>query len=176
MRLTDRIHLVASGAQGFGLTHPSDCHAYLIDGGSEAALIDAGSRRGAGALLATSRGDRGRAAACSSCSSRTPTLITQAAPLPSGKHWASTVACSPEVADILRSGDEARASVDVGKAQGAYAPDYTYRATEVERELQDGQRVRVGDLEVEVVATPGPLDRAPGLPRPRDGSQRPVHR
>ena len=42
MQLTDRIHLVASGAQGFGLTHPADCHAYLIDGGDEAALIDAG--------------------------------------------------------------------------------------------------------------------------------------
>ena len=52
MQLTDRIHLVASGAQGFGLTHPSDCHAYLIDGGSEAALIDAGAGVDAAPLFA----------------------------------------------------------------------------------------------------------------------------
>ena len=50
--LTDRIAIVASGGNGFGLTHRSDCHVYLIDGGSEAALIDAlAERRIAGAGL-----------------------------------------------------------------------------------------------------------------------------
>jgi glyoxylase-like metal-dependent hydrolase (beta-lactamase superfamily II) len=42
MRLTERIHLVASGDGGFGLTDPFDCHVYAVDGGDEAALIDSG--------------------------------------------------------------------------------------------------------------------------------------
>ena len=30
--LTDRVAIVASGGNGFGITHPSDCHVYLVDG------------------------------------------------------------------------------------------------------------------------------------------------
>ena len=155
MQLTERIHLVASGAQGFGLTHPSDCHAYLIDGGSEAALIDAGAGVDPDQLFArisASGVDAGRVR---------DLFITHAHADHAGgaaavrERLGSAVACSPEVAAILRSGDEARASVDVGKAQGSYAPEYVYRATDVETELADGQRVAIGDLELEIVATPG---------------------
>ncbi|WP_299451451.1 MBL fold metallo-hydrolase [uncultured Pigmentiphaga sp.] len=35
------IYLVGSG--GMGISHPTDAHIYLVDGGAEAALIDAGS-------------------------------------------------------------------------------------------------------------------------------------
>lgn len=40
MRLTERIYLVGSGE--VGLSDPDDCHVYLVDGGDEYALIDAG--------------------------------------------------------------------------------------------------------------------------------------
>ena len=155
MQLTERIHLVASGAQGFGLTHPSDCHAYLIDGGSEAALIDAGAGVDIAPLLTRLTGtgvatDRVR-----------QLFVTHAHADHAGgaaavrEAYGAAVASSPEVAEILRVGDEVRASVDVGKAQGTYAPGYVYRPTAVDTELRDGQRIRVGDLEVEVVAAPG---------------------
>ena len=32
-----------AGGGGIGLSHPTDCHIYLVDGGGELALIDAGS-------------------------------------------------------------------------------------------------------------------------------------
>jgi hypothetical protein len=32
MRITDRIHVVASGQFGFSLTDDFDCHVYLLDG------------------------------------------------------------------------------------------------------------------------------------------------
>ncbi len=155
MQLTDRIHLVASGAQGFGLTHPSDCHAYLIDGGSEAALIDAGAGVEPEGLFS-------QLAAIGVATDRIRRLfITHAHADHAGgaasvrERLATEVCCSPEVAAIIRTGDEALASVDVGKAQGAYAPDYRYRATTVDTELADGQVIRVGDLEVETVAAAG---------------------
>ena len=45
-----------------------------------------------------------------------------------------TVHAALEVAAILEAGDEAKASVPVGRAQGTYAPDYVYRAVDrVER-------------------------------------------
>lgn len=155
MRLTDRIHLVGSGRHGFGLTHPSDCHVYLIDGGSEAALIDSGAGLGQDAVL--DRLDR-----TGIPRDRVRHLfVTHAHADHAGgaaglrQALGLTLHASPEVAAILRAGDEQAASVDVGKAQGSYAPDYVYRATEVDSELEDGQRIRVGEVTVEVVATPG---------------------
>jgi hydroxyacylglutathione hydrolase len=40
MRLTPQLYLVGSGE--VGLSDPDDCHVYLLDGGDEYALIDAG--------------------------------------------------------------------------------------------------------------------------------------
>lgn len=41
LRLTDKLYLVGSGI--IGLSHPTDPNIYLIDGGGELALVDAGS-------------------------------------------------------------------------------------------------------------------------------------
>ena len=53
MQLANRIHLVGSGSFGFDLSDPYDCHVYLVDGGSELALVDVGAGIGSasGALL-----------------------------------------------------------------------------------------------------------------------------
>lgn len=40
MQLTQNVYLVGSGE--IGLSNPYDCHVYLVDGGSDAVLIDAG--------------------------------------------------------------------------------------------------------------------------------------
>ncbi|CAN5483863.1 hypothetical protein BH24CHL9_BH24CHL9_02310 [soil metagenome] len=155
MQLRKRLYLVASGANGFGLTHRSDCHVYLVDGGSELALIDAGAGVDVEAVMRQLEAlpvevDRIRRL-----------FVTHAHADHAGGAAALretlklAVACSPEVAAILRAGDEGAASVDVGKAQGSYAPEYVYRATPVDDELSDGQAVRVGEVSMRVVATPG---------------------
>ena len=43
MRLNGFTYLVGSGRNGFDLTDPTDCHVYLLDGGTEAALVDCGA-------------------------------------------------------------------------------------------------------------------------------------
>ena len=55
MQLTEHVHLVGSGQNGFSLTHPLDCHVYLLDGGAELALIDTGVGRDVPAILAQIR-------------------------------------------------------------------------------------------------------------------------
>ncbi|MBW7460384.1 MBL fold metallo-hydrolase, partial [Paenibacillus sepulcri] len=42
MKLSDRVYLVGSGKYGMEMSDPMDCNVYLLDGGSECALIDAG--------------------------------------------------------------------------------------------------------------------------------------
>ena len=42
MKLTENIHVVGGGRMGYGISGPLDCHVYLIDGGSEVALVDPG--------------------------------------------------------------------------------------------------------------------------------------
>lgn len=155
MRLTARIHLVGSGVWGFGLSHASDCHVYLIDGGSEAALIDAGAGVDSAAILALIDGSgvpRDRIRHC---------FVSHAHADHAGGAAALRAAlglevhAAPDVAAILEAGDEVKASVPVGKAQGTYAPDYVYRAVNRVTRTTDGGRVRVGDVTIETVATPG---------------------
>lgn len=67
----------------------------------------------------------------------------------------ASIMASTEVARILTVGDAEAASVPVGQSSGAYPPDYEYRACPVDRELHDGDRFQVGDVEIEVIATPG---------------------
>jgi glyoxylase-like metal-dependent hydrolase (beta-lactamase superfamily II) len=155
VQLTERIHLVGSGRHGFGLTHPADCHVYLVDGGSEAAIIDAGAGLDRETILA--RLDR---TGVSRDRVRSLFVTHAHADHAGGAAGLRTALglglhASAEVAAILRAGDEAAASVTVGKAQGSYAPDYRYEATLVDHVLQDGQRTTIGDLVVEAVATPG---------------------
>src|SRR4051812_25882033 len=50
MRISERVYLV--GSEQFGLSHPLDCNCYLIDGGSQLALVDTGLGMGVEQILA----------------------------------------------------------------------------------------------------------------------------
>jgi glyoxylase-like metal-dependent hydrolase (beta-lactamase superfamily II) len=59
------------------------------------------------------------------------------------------------VARFVREGDERAISLDVARTAGLYPTDFTFRACPVERELNDGDVVEVGELRLEAMATPG---------------------
>src|SRR3989442_1981781 len=52
VKLIERVCLVGSGRLGVGLSSELDCHVYLVDGGKEAALIDAGAGVATAEILA----------------------------------------------------------------------------------------------------------------------------
>lgn len=159
MRLSDRIYLVGSGSFGFDLSDPFDCHVYLLDGGSELALVDVGAGMGAEAIVENVRregfeperiahvilthahGDHAGGAA------RMRRLLGDAA-----------VYLSRERAEALRDGDERAVSIDVAKRAGIYPPDYTLEPCDVDVELDEGEAIRVGDLTLQVLETPGHAD------------------
>jgi glyoxylase-like metal-dependent hydrolase (beta-lactamase superfamily II) len=160
MKLAERVHLVGSGAWGFDLTDPFDCHVYLLDGNGDLALVDVGAGMGAEAIVDNVRHagfDPGRIRRL---------VLTHA----HGDHAGGAarmrrllagdveVCVSEARAEALRTGDERQVSLDVAKAAGIYPPDYVFEPCDVDVELADGDEIAVGDLTLRVLDTPGHAD------------------
>jgi glyoxylase-like metal-dependent hydrolase (beta-lactamase superfamily II) len=157
MRLTERVYLVGSGSMGFSLTDPYDCHVYLLDGGSELALIDVGAGMGVPEILANVRAHGFDPA-------RIRHLILThahgdhgggAAPLRAARGNGPEIYLHQDSAAFLREGDEKAISLTFAREIGLYPPDYRLQPCPVDVELAEGQRLPVGDLELEVLDTPG---------------------
>jgi hydroxyacylglutathione hydrolase len=155
MKIAERIHLVGSGQAGFGLTDDYDCHIYLLDGGDEYVLIDAGGGRDPEGIIARIEGeglDPGRV--------RTLLLTHAHADHAAGAaalraRLGLRVLASPPVARIVAAGDERGASLDVARKAGGYPADFVFPACPVEGQLAEGTIIQVGDLAIEAIETPG---------------------
>jgi len=170
MRLSERVYLVGSGSNGFDLTDPFDCHVYLIDGGSELALVDVGAGMGAEGIienvkrdgfdparirhliLTHGHGDHAGGAA------RMRSLLGEPATYVSGA-----------IADSLRIGDEKAMSIDVAKQAGIYPLDYRLNPFTVDHELEEGATIEIGALQLSVLDTPGHSDGHVSLLMEEDG-------
>jgi len=159
MQLTDHIHLIASGDVGFSLTHPLDCHVYLVDGGEEAALIDAGVGLDTEEVL---DGIRATRATDLDLGRIRWLLLTHAhadhaggaAGLRQALPWLQ-VATAAEAAPWLRTADGEAISLGFAQRAGFYPPDYHLCPCPVDRELHEGDEVAVGNLALRVIETPG---------------------
>ena len=159
MRLTTEVHLVGSGDSGFGLSDPYDCQVYLLDGGSEAALVDTGIGEGAEAILANAE-----AAGCPRERIRS-VFLTHGHPDHAGgaarvreRVPFAQVLASAAVADWVRRADEDALGVEVGKRSEFYPPEYRFTPCPVDGELSDGDEIPVGSLVVRTIETPGHAD------------------
>ncbi|NYD48088.1 glyoxylase-like metal-dependent hydrolase (beta-lactamase superfamily II) [Actinomadura luteofluorescens] len=159
MRLTQHVELVGSGAAGFDLTDPLDCHVYLVRGSRGSALVDAGAGVSAG-LLAR------RMLAAAGPAGERHLLLTHghadhaggAAGLARGVQGLDVRAGAP-ASDWIASGEEEKLSVDRGKAAGVYPEGYTFPACPAVRPIADGERVDLGGgVALQAVATPGHAD------------------
>jgi len=155
MKLTERVHVVGSGGLGFGLSHDLDCHVYLVNGGTEMALIDAGAGLEVEDIVANILADGLDPAKLRFV------LLTHAHADHAGgcKYWKDRfgvrVLGAAETAKFVSTGDEAGISLAAAKAGGFYPADYHFQACPVEGELREGDVVRVGDCELRAVETPG---------------------
>ena len=156
MRIAERIYIVGSGRAGFSMTDDFDCHVYAVDGGDEIALIDAGGGRATDAIVANLRADGLDPAQVRHI------LLTHA----HGDHAAGTasmrgalgspaVYASSEAAAWIRDGDEHAISLDAARASGMYPADVRLLPCPIDRELADGDELRVGALRLRAIATPG---------------------
>ncbi len=159
MRLSERVYLVGSGFRGFGITHHVDCHVYLIDGGSELALIDTGSGLAPELLIANIVADG------FDPSKITHIIVTHghgdhvggAAAL-TQLYEGAALATSVVIADAVSRADEELLSVVASKVAGILPESFQLRPVTVHRSLRDGDVIRVGSLSLEVIDTPGHAD------------------
>lgn len=155
MRLSERVYLVGSGLLGLGLTDDYDCHVYLIDGGTELALVDAGSGRRPELILEQVRADGFDPAAI-----RTILLTHGHADHAGGaaalhKLTGAAVGAPAGAARAIAAGDEPALRLTEARRAGIYPEEYRLAPCPVEICLDDEQQVRVGDLVLTTLDTPG---------------------
>lgn len=161
MRLSPEVYLVGGGPTfAFGLSDDPDCHVYLVDGGGEYALIDCGLGDGASIDRITENIAREGL----DLSRLTSLILTHYHMDHAGgaasfrERFGLRVWAPRGAAETLRTGDERAVALDVAKAGGLYPAAYRFQPVAVDRELDDGDVVRVGDLELRVIDTPGHCD------------------
>lgn len=155
MRLNDRIYLVGSGRLGFGMSSPYDCHVYAVDGGSEIALIDAGSGLDVDAIVERMRFD-----GLDLSKLRYVVLTHGHADHAGGAiHWRERfgvdVLAHPTTAQYVATADLKAISLAAAIAAGVYPADYRFRACPVGGTLRGGDSFRVGDLTLSMHDAPG---------------------
>lgn len=153
MKVCDTVYMPASGA--LRLSHPLDCHVYLIDGGDELALIDAGGGGDPEGIVANIRRDGldprrittvflTHVHADHACGAAALKELTGA-----------RVACSAIEAPLLASGSDHDLGLDRARAGGLYPVDYEYTHCVPDTGLEDGQVTPVGRCTVRALVVPG---------------------
>ena len=156
LKLTERVYIVGSGRFGLSLTSDYDCHVYLIDGGEDVALIDAGVGMATQEIfehiaadgfevqrirhLLLTHGHADHAGGTAALRRSLPRLRVYAHPV---------------TARRLREADERGIGLDMARRAGIYPEQYVFEPAEVEEEMGDGQVVTIGDLMVQALETPG---------------------
>jgi hydroxyacylglutathione hydrolase len=158
MRLTPDVALVGSGNFGFDVSSPSDCHVYLLDGGDELALIDAG----VGGVIGSSDKILANIEADGFDTSRIGRLLLthyhfdhMGGAAEMRELLGLTVHASPLTATTLERGDEEIISLPAVKAVGYVPHDYHIQPCPAVPDLVEGARFSVGRLDVTVYETPG---------------------
>jgi glyoxylase-like metal-dependent hydrolase (beta-lactamase superfamily II) len=161
MRLTRDICLVGGGDSGFGLSARLDCHIYVIDGGSEAAIVDAGmgGKYGATEQILSNIADAGV-----DLDKISSLILTHYHADHAGgaydfrKRLSIEVLGSPLTIATLSLGDEEQISLPFAKSAGFYPSDYVFQPCPGRGVLTEGVAFSVGDLQVTVFETPGHCD------------------
>lgn len=151
MKLTERIYLCGSGA--FGLTPEGDCHCYVLDGGSELALIDCGLAANPQAILLQMERDG------LDIKKLNYVLLTHAHPDHSNgcawlkEHLGIRVIASEFEAQILEKG--ILETLEIHKEDGNYQQFADMVRCKADRVIKDQETILVGDLLVTALLTPG---------------------
>ena len=155
MRISSRVHLVASGKLGCSLTHPADCNVYAVSCGSAYILVDTG------AGLETSRIPEELVRDGIDPARIEAMLLTHAHLDHSGgasflhKNLGIPVYASAEAAVALEMADEEAISLSAAHRAGIYGADVRWNKCPVKRVLTNRDSFRVGDSVIRPIATPG---------------------
>lgn len=154
MQIAENIHIVASGDAGYSLTHPFDCTVYLIDCGSELALIDAGCGLDTDAILREIRYSGFEPEQITSI------LMTHGHGDHAGGLKALCDACHAQAyamepaAEFIRKGDMRALSIEPAVNAGIYPDGFSIEPCPV-TSLRDDQTIRIGSMNFTAHLTEG---------------------
>ena len=153
MKIIPGIYLVGAGM--FGLSHPNDSYIYLLDGGSELALIDAGVGLEIERIFANIEED-----------GFDPTKIkkvilthTHADHAGGCKGIREKLGCKIFVpgdeVNLLEKGTDEELGLNVAKESGFYSPDYLFPHCSTDEAISHDDLISLGELELRAIHTPG---------------------
>jgi glyoxylase-like metal-dependent hydrolase (beta-lactamase superfamily II) len=158
MQLTENVYLVGGGPfTGFGLTSHSDCHVYLVDGGSELALIDSGLGIPAGFDELTANIE---------ALGFDPGAVTMLAlthyhadhaggAARARRRFGAAVAVAAEAAPAIEAGDEVATGLRAAREAGVFPEEAVLEPCPVDRPLREGDTIPVGTGSLRYIPTPG---------------------
>jgi hydroxyacylglutathione hydrolase len=155
VRLTGRISVVGGGATGLGISHTLDPNVYLLSGGEELALVDAGAGPGEARIIGNVRSlgyDPERIGhiflthAHADHAGGAASLATR---------LGAQVYLSELEREALENADEAALGLSIARRNGFYPDDYRLDPCKVDVPLRGDEKLRCGNLELAVMPTPG---------------------
>ena len=155
MKLTREVYAVGGGRSGLGISDANDCNVYLVDGGDELALIDAGCGVDIGPLLANIEAEGFDPATVHHL------LLTHAHADHAGgsaalrQRLGLDVAVSCHSADALTQADETAISLDRARAEGVYPADFHMQPCPIARRLTHNDEVHIGSVTLRAIELPG---------------------
>ena len=153
--MTGRISVVGGGATGLGISHTVDPNVYLLSGGEELALVDAGAGPGEDRILENVRslGYEPKQIGHIFLTHAHADHAGGAASL--AERVGARVYLSELEREALENADEDALGLSIARRNGYYPEDYRLRPCEVDVALRGDERLRCGDLELAVIPTPG---------------------
>ena len=154
MRIHSRISIVASGADGIGLSTGGDATVYLINGGSECALIDAGFGEDTRAILGEVEKDG------LDVKKIKWILLTHGHADHAGgarelsAYTGAKILAMESTARAVTAGDRTFLSIDVAIEALMFPSNYVFPSCTVER-FPVGKKLQVGDVTIEGIVTEG---------------------
>jgi glyoxylase-like metal-dependent hydrolase (beta-lactamase superfamily II) len=155
LRIAKDIYLVGGG--DIGLSSKMDCHVYLIDGGREKCLIDAGVGLETQRILENMTED-----GFDPHRDVRSILITHAHADHAGgtkslreATGAEVLAPEVEAEFIEKGGGDLEAGLRVTKNSGVYPKDYVYQHSKVDRVVRHGDKIEVGKYTLKAIRVEG---------------------
>lgn len=157
MKIHDRVYVVGGGDNSFGLSNAMDCTVYLLDGGSEGALIDAGCGLESWKIIENIKAN-----------GFSPEFVNHICLTHAHADHCGGAAVLAELCGAKIYAGEAATlffnrhdfeamSVTQAISSGIYPTDYTFSAIKADA-LRDGETIHVGDLSLHVMDLPGHSD------------------
>ena len=155
VRLTERISVVGGGTTGLGISHTLDPNVYLLSGGEELALVDTGAGLGEDRILENvlSLGYEPGQIEHLFLTHAHADHAGGAASL--AERVGARVYLSELEREALENANEEALGLPIARRNGYYPEDYQLSPCKVDVALRGDERLRCGDLELVVIATPG---------------------